>query len=210
MAVIGDVRPGARLAIVRLLWGVYSPPGRGSDALPTRGALAVGSVGFVKFFEQWRLLIIGDGGVGDLVHIEAFVKGLVEQAADGVAAFGVYPLGVGQQVEAVAEDGGTDGELFAGVGEAELDPVFLKAQVAEFGADLVAGQGAVSERIHKPVLLEVEIAQPPAEAGMKFFGGTLLVGQGFIEAGTNVVDEGGGQFERVVVLDHGILDGFDT
>lgn len=121
----------------------------------------------------------------------------------------VHLVRVDEQMQAVAEHGCACLELFAGIGEAKFEAIVLNGDVTKFGANLVTGPTAIGEGVHEPVFLAVEIAQASAEAGVDFFGGALLVRQCRVEAGTDVVDERGGQPQGLVALDHGILDGFD-
>ncbi|APE33890.1 hypothetical protein BOX37_07805 [Nocardia mangyaensis] len=134
----------------------------------------------MQFREQWRLVIGRNDGVGGLIEVKALEEGLVEQAADVVGTTLVHRVWVHQKVEAAAQDISPGGEFGAGVSQSELEAVFLDGDIAKFGADLVAGQGAVGEGINEPVFLRIKIADTPSQTGVEFLGGGVFVAQGVI------------------------------
>lgn len=107
---------------------------------------------------------------------------MVQQATDVVGTALVHRVRVHQKVEALAQDIGSGGEFCAGVGQAEFEAVLLDGDIAEFCANLVTGHGDIDEGVNEPVFLGIEVADAPGQTGVKFFGGSVFVAQGVIEA----------------------------
>nr|WP_232542148.1 hypothetical protein [Nocardia bovistercoris] len=185
------------------------PGSCGDDACSwsTRAIALVSVGGFVEFLEQWCAGAVADDGFGGVIHEEAFVERLIEQAAGIIGGMAVEAVWVAEGLQGLPEHLLTDGEFGAGIGQAGLDAGALDLDIAHLEADLIGGQRVVGKSVDQPGFLFGQSGQLAVEAGVEFASAGLLVVNGVIEMCSDNVDEVLGKLCGAVVLDDRVFDG---